>query len=450
VAHCPRVVREMVDQILASPLISRLLQGAFWSVAGAVAGRGLGLVTWMLVANPLGKTVFGELNFLLNTFSLLEKLSLFGLGVMATRYVAAHRRTDPARAGRILGLGLVSSVLLGVVMSAFIFAVAPWLSETLFDAAHLGPMLRIGCSLVALYAFGGVVEGCLAGFEAFRPIAWINLVGGAVSVPLLVYGARVAGLEGTLWMMVVAALCRVLFGYALLRRTATRCGCEITYRGIRKEVRAVLDFSIPIVCSSQTLFFGEWLGNWMLVRGPLGFGQLGIYSAAARWQQAVSFIPLNVSRALFPALTERHAARDRRSFVRMLRYYLAFCTVISAVCALGLSALSWPIMRGYGQEFAEGWSVLVLVSLTVILLPFRWVIEMIYRSLNAVWWEVLMNAAWTVVLIAGMVWFPMQGAWKLAVATLLAFLVTNVLGAAHVYLHFFRRYWTRGQEADAA
>lgn len=435
---CPRFLHESIGRAGNSPLVTRLLHGAFWSVAGAIIGRGLGLLTWMIVARLLGRAVFGQLGILLSTFSLLQKLSIFGLGMMATRYVAAHHSTDRERAGRVMGLGLVSSGLVGVVMAAALFIPAPWIAAHLFGAPQLGPMLRIGCLLVFLYAFSGVVEGCLAGLEAFKQIAVINVVNGAVCLPLFIYGACTAGLAGALWMMVLGACFQGIISYVTLRRVASEHGCFIRYSGVWRESRAFFEFSVPILFSTQTLFFGEWMGNWLLVRGPSGFGELGIFSAAARWQQAVSFVPLQVGRALFPALTERQAARDRTSFVRMLRYYLVLSTAIAAGCAIVLSLLSKPIMTAFGAEFAEGWPVLVIASLTVVLLPFRWTIEMTYRSLNAVWWEVMMNVMWTAILLLGMTTLHMRGAWKLAVATMLAFLLTNLMGAVHVYFRYLR------------
>ncbi len=437
-AVCPPFLQAHIEKALSSPLAVRLLHGAFWSTAGAVIGRGIGLVTWMIVARLLGRQIFGELGFLLSTFSLLEKLSLFGIGMMATRYVAQHRATDKGRAGRVMGLSVILSGAVGALMAAALFLPAPWIAEHLFGAPHLGDMLRIGCLLVLIYAFTGVAEGCLAGLEAFKAIAAINLVNGVLCLPLITYGAWAAGLAGALWMMVLGAGFQALLSYAILRRVAATHGCGITFHGIWAESRVLLEFSIPILLSTQTLFFGEWLGSWLLVRGPGGFGQMGIYNAASRWQQAVSFVPLYVGRALFPALAERHGADDRQSFIRLLKVYLILSTTIALGCALVLSLLSKLIMSGYGAEFTEGWPVLVIVAMTVVLLPLRWTIEMTYRSLNAVWWEVLMNLMWTAVLMAGMATLHMRGAWKLAVATMLAFLLTNLMGAIHVYFKYFR------------
>jgi len=165
-----------------------------------------------------------------------------------------------------------------------------------------------------------------------------------------------------------------------------------------------------------------------LIRRPSGYAHLGVYSAAARWQQLVLFIPMQVRRAVFPALTDRFTTGDEKSSIRMLKYYTILFTSIALGCAVVLSVLSRLVMACYGQEFVSGWPVLVVVAFSMVLLPFRWSLEMYYRAAGAVWSEFMLNIVWVAVLVAGMVFLPFSGAMRLAVAAGVAFLVANIAG----------------------
>jgi O-antigen/teichoic acid export membrane protein len=58
----------------------------------------------------LGKTGYGELGMIQTTVGMFGVFAGFGLGVTATKHVAEFRRSDPARAGRIIGLSSVFAV----------------------------------------------------------------------------------------------------------------------------------------------------------------------------------------------------------------------------------------------------------------------------------------------------------------------------------------------------
>jgi O-antigen/teichoic acid export membrane protein len=403
----------------------------------------------MLVARLMGKEVFGELGILLSTFTLLEKLSLFGLGVMATRYVARYREADPARTGRVLGLSIVVAAATGGALALLVCLGAPWIADTVLDRPDLAAMLMVGSGLILLYSVIGVLEGALAGFEAFKSLALVNFIGGIVALPAFVYATWVGGLLGVVSVMVAVGLFQLGIDFACLQRIARVRGCGVRMKGIFGEVEVLRDFSLPVFLSTQTLFGAEWLGSWLLIRGQGGFVEMGVFSAATRLQQFVSFVPLYVGRALFPALSERHGAGDRAASTRMLKYYILITTGLAGVCALGISLLSPFIMSGYGAAFREGWPVLVVVSLTVVLMPFRWAIEMVYRSAGKVWYELLLNVAWLFVLVAGMLTLGMRGSLRLSVSILAAFFLTNLAGGLHVYVRFLRAGTDGGEREDA-
>jgi O-antigen/teichoic acid export membrane protein len=104
----PSALHPMLRRVEASDIGSRFAKGVFWSVAGTVVSRGLMLAATILVARMLRKTAYGELGMIQSTVGMLGTFAGFGLGLTATKHVAEYRRTDPERAGRIIGLSGLS------------------------------------------------------------------------------------------------------------------------------------------------------------------------------------------------------------------------------------------------------------------------------------------------------------------------------------------------------
>ena len=172
------------------------MSGALWSLSGALIARGLGLLASMLVARMLGKEGFGELGIIQSTVGMFGIFAGFGLGMTATKIVAEYRDQDPSKAGRTIALSNLVAVGTGALMTLALLVLAPWLASRTLAAPHLSRLLRIGSGLLLLGAVTGAQTGAMAGFEAFRALALVNLLTGVLAFPLMVGGVWMGGLRG--------------------------------------------------------------------------------------------------------------------------------------------------------------------------------------------------------------------------------------------------------------
>jgi len=209
-------------------------------MTGAVISRGLMLAASVLVARILGKTGFGELGMIRSTVGMFGVFAGFGLGLTATKHVAEFRRSDPERAGRIIGLSGLFVMLTGGLMALGLFIFAPWLAEHTINAPHLASLLRIGAVILFINVLNGAQTGALAGFEAFKTIAYVNLFVGLISFPILVCGAYFGGLTGAVWALAINLGVNWLLNHLALRKEARRynvplafrdCSCELSLWG---------------------------------------------------------------------------------------------------------------------------------------------------------------------------------------------------------------------------
>lgn len=130
---------------------------------------------------------------------MLQAFAIFGLGRTATKYVAEFRHTDPAKAGRIIALTTTSATVMGALAAILLAILAPWISLHILAAPNLTPALQASAVMIFLETLTGAQNGALAGLEAFKAVAQINLVSGLIAFPLMFGGADRGGLEGTVW-----------------------------------------------------------------------------------------------------------------------------------------------------------------------------------------------------------------------------------------------------------
>ncbi len=316
--YCPSALKPVLDQVVSSEIGYRLAKGVFWSMAGAVISRGMMLAATVFVARMLGKTVFGELGMIHSTVGMFGVFAGFGLGLTATKHVAEFRQSDPARAGRIIGLSGVFAMVTGGLMALGLFVFAPWLAEHTINATHLSGVLRIGALILFINALNGAQTGALAGFEAFKTIAHVNLFVGLVSFPILISGAYFGGLTGTVWALTINLGVNWLLNHVALRKEARRYNVPFTFRDCSRERSVLWTFSLPAAISSSLVVPVTWACSALLVNQPDGYSEMGIFSAANQWYVMMLFIPSILGSVMLPILSERLGQNDDRQSKKLL------------------------------------------------------------------------------------------------------------------------------------
>ena len=432
-ACCPSVLKPTLARIEASEIGYRLAKGAFWSMAGAVISRGLMLVASIFVARMLGKTGFGELGMIQSTVGMFGVFAGFGLGLTATKYVAEFRRSDPERAGRIIGLSGLVAMVTGGLMALSLFIFAPWLAQHTINAPHLAGTLRIGAVMLFLSALNGAQTGALAGFEAFRTVAYVNLFVGLISFPLLVGGAYLGGLAGAVWALAINLCFNWLLNHLALRKQVRRYSVPLAFGNCTRELSVLWRFSLPAVLNGSLVGPVNWACSALLVNQAGGYDEMGVFSAANQWYNLVLFLPAMLGSVVLPILSERLGQNEARQSGRLLILTIKMNVLLVFPVVLLACVASSYAMRLYGESFRNGWLTLVVVLLTAALVTIQTPVGQIIAASGRMWIGFMMNLGWAVIFLLGTLILVGSGSLGLALARLGAYLLHAVWVSAFAY-----------------
>lgn len=421
-ALSPSWLWQYAERIEASPLGYRLAKGAFWSLVGAVISRGLMFVASLFVARLLGKTGYGELGIINATVGMFGVFAGFGLGLTATKHVAEFRQNDPNRAGRIIGLSELVAMGTGSLMAVLLFIFAPWLAEHTINAAHLSGILRIGALILFISALNGAQTGTLAGFEAFKTIAHVNVFVGLISFPILVGGAYLGGVTGAVWALAINLGFNWLLNHLALRKEARRCKVPFTFRKCSIEWPILWKFSLPAVLGGSMVAPVNWICSALLVNQENGYGEMGIYSAANQWYAMLMFVPGLLGSVVLPVLSERLGQKDTYQSMKTMVLMIKANALIVLPIILLASIASPYIMRLYGGGFRDGWPTLVVVLLTTGLLSVQTPVGQVIAASGKMWTGLIMNMGWALVFILGTLLLVNKGSFGLAMARAISYI----------------------------
>lgn len=422
----PNFARRWADRIQASPLGARLAHGFFWSLVGAVVSRGLALLAMILVARLLGKEEFGELAIIQSTAGVFQVFATFGLGLTATKYLAEFRIQDPARAGRILALSNLVSLVTGALAAALLVTLGPFLAEHVLAAPHLGDLLRLSGFLVALLAINAAQTGALIGLEAFRARALVDFAAGIASCLVIILGAWWAALPGAVWGLIVSLLFNALLNYLAVRKQAAVAGIPLLLNAWMQEMPVLLSFSLPAALTSALIMPVNWICSALLVNQPGGYADLGAFNAANQWFLALLFLPGILGQAIFPAFTEACSASNSSRAKRLLALSIKLNLAVAFPVALGLALASPLVMGFYGDTYQDSWPTMVVTVLTAALLAPLVSVGHVPIAFGRVWLGLMLHIGWGVLFIALTYALLPWGPLGLATARLVAYVVTAV------------------------
>lgn len=365
-----------ISQVVAS-LRRRYFGGAFWSIAGTVAGQGFTLIAAVVVARLLGAKQYGELGILMRTTAAFGTFAGMGLGTAVNRYLAELRVMDPVRAGRVWGMIDNVAVVTSLCSSVLVLVLSPYLSENVLKAPHLHGLLCLSIVALVFNTLTGIQNAALAGFEAFRKTALVNVIRGMVNLPAMVVATYAFGLTGAVAGLGVVSLAAFGVGRVALHQEAHKHGVPLRRKGTWSERSVLWRFSLPIFASGCILITGEWFCEATLARSPGGYVQMGLYLAAFQWTNAIEFLQNTLASPAISLMSNLYWTNDLARFRKLCLANLALVAGAAAGVAAVIAALAPWIIGAYGEDFESAVVVLRCVC-------FMGVVQAVSRSTSGV------------------------------------------------------------------
>jgi O-antigen/teichoic acid export membrane protein len=351
---------DRVGGFASSGVKARLIRGFSWSLVGTVFNQGSTFLVNAILANHWGLDSFGQYAIVLTTVTAAVQVAQLAAGYTATRYTAEFRQSDPARAGRVLGLcGSVAAVT-GALVSAAMVIGANGLAAAV-AAPELALPLRIGALTLFPAVVNGFMTGALAGFEGYRSLGRAGVISGSL---YLVFGATGGWFWGAVGAFAGIALSAAV-QFLILRRAvyeeAARQHVRIDWAGGRRETHVLSKFAIPAALNGLLYLPAIWLTNAMLAADPAGFRQIALFTAANSFRMMALFVPSIMTSVGMSVLNNQRGAEDEGRYRRV--FWTNVVTTGSIVVgAAGIIGIFGPwLLELFGKDFRGGYAILLIL-----------------------------------------------------------------------------------------
>lgn len=415
-------------------LRDRLIKGTALNFIAVAFNQGSTLIVNIIVARILMKEAFGEYAMVQSTLLTAASLSQFATGYTATKYIAEYRTSDPQRAGRIMGMCTLVSALMAGVGVFLLFAMAPWLAESMLKAPHLAVALMIGSGFLFFSSINGYQIGALSGLEAYGGLAKAGVASGIVTVAAITIGAWWGGLNGTLVGLSTSAFVRcALHGRWLCIESLVR---DITphYRGsLSQEKAIVFKFALPAVVAGYYSYPMFWLANSFLVSQPGGYGEMALYAAAVNIKGFALYAPGIINGVVSSILNHMKGIDNLQSYNHLYKFNILLTFIITLTIALILSIFGKFFLGMFGNDFVTAKTILLVVLVSSVLETTGGAIHQYIQNHGKMWLSFFFINLPIIFIFVVVAYFavPMLGALGLGVAsvtmTIIQLLATVIL-----------------------
>lgn len=423
----------VIRRISGSSLGRRLAGGLFWTTFAGILGRLFSLLGGIALARLLGKQSYGEFSMIQGTVGTFAALSGVGIGLTATKHIAEYRNNQKDATAEVIALSNSVSLVSGFLVSVILALLAGTLARKAFGAPELETPVRISALLLFLSTASGAQIGILSGFEAFRSIATISLIGGVASIIALLCGALFLGVNGAVWGLLIGQAATTILGHRATTRVAGKHGIVLRLWGGGSLVRLLWQFSLPAALGSMVVGPVNWVCSAILVQSGGGFGEVGILNAANQWFGLMTFLPGLLGQASIPMMSERFSHGDHAAPRRVL---LASSS-INGVVAGGILAILWLlgplIARAYGRGFEGTPAVLNVALITGAVVAVQSPVGHIIAASGRMWTGFAMNLGWAICFIVGTLYLVRGGALGVSHARLIAYVVIAALSGWYAW-----------------
>lgn len=401
----------------AKSIARRLRDGFGWSMVGNLGWRALTAFSSIVVARILGPVGFGELGILRSTANIFTTLAVFQLGTTANKHLAEYREKDPPRAASILAMVLAVSAALCLVLALVLLAAGRLIATHLLDNPGIGFALQLGSVFMFFQSYSAVRETILVGTERFRSFTLVNLVKGVTTALLMPLGAWLAGVEGAIAGLGLAAVVSFVVLEREVRRALDANGIDrrVPMARWRSQLPILWRFAAPGLATGLITALCYWLGRVYVIGASDGYFQLGLFEAANQWRTIILFIPGSLALVALPIIAESFGKGDKVDIARATS--LQFNGILAISLPITVSVIvfaDWLILL-FGREYDGGAQILPTLMLSVFLFALNQSLRKITDGSGKVWHYLCLMAIWAAAFLIGIwVLWPTPSALGLA------------------------------------
>lgn len=316
-----------------------------------------GVFVGILVAKHLGPELFGRFSYVMALLALVSVVTRMGLDPVVVRNVVNDKLHGDRYITAALSIRLIASaiILIPVVFVALFYDS----NETfIFLSIVMSGLLFQSFDVFAFYYEAHVQSKLISICKIIQLI-----LSAALKFYLVIEDFDL--LYFFMSVLIDALLLCLLYIYLYFKYS----NYSLCWSDFEINVKSMLRDTWPLMVTGLSLILFSQTDK-IMINHLIGEYEVGIYSAGARFSEAMSFIPAVLAAALFPAILNARSS-DLNLYNSRLKKFYFLMTWMGIILMFALIAMSSFLMKLYGDKYSDGQIILMIHSISLIFV-FQW------------------------------------------------------------------------------
>ena len=412
----------------------QVAKGAGFLAGGTAFSSVVRLVAALLLARWLGAEGYGLYILTISVGFAASSFASMGLDVAMERFIAVFaRRDDEAGARGALQVGVVGTLIPGLVVAVGVVVFSDAIAVRVFDEQTLTPLLALAAVMAVVIGLSTLLVAVLVGCKRIDQSALADHVIQPVS--RLAFLLLLAPLGMTPFLAGVAFLLSYLVSIgAMLTFIDRRIPLASLSRPARRDVREIGAFAFPF-----------WLTGFLRILRtriqPLLLGvvstvaSVGVLSVVTSVSSVGRLANASINTALRPTLAQLHDIGDAREVGRLYVATTRWTLSVSLPVFVYTLLVSGSLLNLFGSSFTTGATALVIASSAEVVNASTGMSGAIIAMSPHNKLKVANATAWMVIsLVANVIMIPLWGVTGAAIAILVSTVLINLIRVVQLWM----------------
>ncbi len=347
--------------------LTTLARGGSLNLVGSGVGALLALGLLAVVTKGLGADAGGALFEAIAMFNIVVIAVTFGADTGLLRFTARSLALgEDVRMGRLLTIGLIPVVVVGVGATTAAYLLADPISEWLGGADHAETVktyLRVMAAFVPIGAVALAILGATRGFGTMLPTVAADRILRPLLQIVLVAAVAYAGATAApvAWAWSVGVAASLVAGALWLRALANARARQSDATPSSLTVREFWSFTLPRSFASVFRVGVQWL-DIILVGGLISPRAAAIYTVATRLLQAGFLAVDAVGQAVEPMFSTLLTGREHERASDLYKGATGWLVGLTWPLFLAMWIFAPAVLGLFGTEYGEATAVVAILA----------------------------------------------------------------------------------------
>ncbi len=340
-----------IAKVFESKTFKKYFENTSWLFLERVLRMAVTIIVFAYVARYLGKDQYGQLSYAMAFVGLFTALKSLGIQNILIRELVKY----PEKKHELMGTGFVLK-LLGSLSVILVISVVFMFRDISTTDMWLVYIIAAGQVFESFFVVDFYYQSKVKSKHVVRVQLVQLLINAAIRISLIVFQAPL------IYFAVATALQPTVVAIGLVYIYIKR-GHRISKLSFNKRLSLeLLREAWPLAFYVLALEIQSKIDQ-VMIEEMLGYGEVGLYSAAYRMIESLAVIPVVIQSTFAPAITKGKMAGEEEYRIRRLNMY-RFMFIVFLVIAIPTFFLAeWGIVLLLGEEFQGAGVLLSLLSI---------------------------------------------------------------------------------------